>query len=283
MQSNGFSMNKTWNVRGRVIDVSSPLVMGVINVTPDSFYPASRHDSAQDALKVAGQMVADGADIIDVGGYSSRPGAEDIPADEEVRRTLPVVKALVREFPRTLISIDTFRSQVGAAALDAGATMINDISAGNLDAKLPSLAVSHNVPYVAMHMRGTPATMNNLTQYDDVVGEVLGYLEKRIAWLTAQGLKDLVIDPGFGFAKTVDQNFKLLRQLGALKMLGRPILTGLSRKSMIWRTLEVSPEESLDGTTALNMAALLNGASILRVHDVKPAKQCIKLWTRLTA
>jgi dihydropteroate synthase len=276
-------MNKTWNVRGRLVDVSSPLVMGVINLTPDSFYAGSRSASLQDAVQVAGQMIADGADIIDVGGYSSRPGAVDISADEEVGRILPVVKELVKEYPKTLISVDTFRSSVGGPALDAGASMINDISGGSIDVTLPSLAAAHNVPYIAMHMRGTPQTMNSLTQYDDLISDIIGYFEKKLAWLTSLGVKDIVIDPGFGFAKTVDQNFVLLHQLSALRILGRPILAGLSRKSMIWRTLEVSPEESLDGTTALNMTALLNGASILRVHDVKPAKHCIKLWMRLTA
>jgi dihydropteroate synthase len=276
-------MNKTWNVRGRLVELSSPMIMGVINLTPDSFYRDSRVDTTSGAVAIASQMLADGADIIDVGGYSSRPGAPDIAAEEELRRVLPVVLELTREFPRALISIDTFRSEVGRAALDAGVSIINDISSGDLDPALPPLAASHTVPYVAMHMRGTPQTMNELTQYDDLVTDIIGYFSKKLSWLTSLGLKDIVIDPGFGFAKTVDQNFTLLHRLPALSILQRPILAGLSRKSMIWRTLEVSPGESLNGTTALNMAALMNGASILRVHDVQPAMECVKLWKRLVA
>ena len=276
-------MNKTWNVRGRIIDVSSPMIMGVINLTPDSFYAGSRIDGIADVLSLAEEMLDQGADIIDIGGYSSRPGAADISAEEEIKRTEPAVRELVRKFPGALISIDTFRAEVARHALDAGATMINDISAGELDAELPTLAVSHAVPYVAMHMRGTPQTMNGLTQYDDLVADVIQHLEKKISWFYTLGLTDVVIDPGFGFAKTVDQNFLLLRDLSALKILGKPILVGLSRKSMIWRTLEITPEESLNGTTALNMAALCNGASILRVHDVRAAWECVKLWSRMNS
>jgi dihydropteroate synthase len=283
MQSNGFSMNKTWNVRGRLVDVSSPLIMGVINLTPDSFYAGSRLSSTADVLRAVEQMIKEGADIIDMGGYSSRPGATDITVEEEIQRTLPVVQATVREFSNILISIDTFRSKVAERVLDAGAHLVNDISAGELDPALPSLAASAGVPYVAMHMKGTPQTMNTLTHYDDLVHDIIAYFHKKLAWLTHLGLKDIVIDPGFGFAKTVDQNFVLLHNLSALKVLGRPILAGVSRKSMIWRTLETTPEESLNGTTALNMAALINGASILRVHDVKAARECVTLWSRMNA
>jgi dihydropteroate synthase len=281
MQNNGFSMNKTWNVRGRIVDVSSPMIMGVINLTPDSFYAGSRMNSISDVLRTVEQMLNEGADIIDLGGYSSRPAAADISIDEEIQRTLPVVRDISRSFPTLMLSIDTFRSKVAQSALEAGASMINDISAGELDPALPSLAVLHSVPYVAMHMRGTPQTMNSLTQYDDLISDIIRYFEKKIAWLTAMGLKDIVIDPGFGFAKTVEQNFVLLRDLSALKLFEKPIVAGLSRKSMIWRTLDVTPEDSLNGTTALNMLALNNGASILRVHDVKAAKECVKLWNRM--
>jgi dihydropteroate synthase len=274
-------MNKTWNVRGRLVDVSSPMIMGVINLTPDSFYSGSRMSSMPEVFRVVEQMINEGASIIDIGGYSSRPGAVDISVDEEIERTLPIVSGVVREFPEVIVSIDTFRSEVAKRALDAGVAMINDISAGDLDPALPSLAASHGVPFIAMHMRGTPQTMNALTQYDDLLHDILAYFDRKLNLLSSLGLKDIVIDPGFGFAKTVDQNFTILHHMSALKILGKPILVGLSRKSMIWRTLDITPEESLNGTTALNMAALINGASILRVHDVKSAKECVKLWTRL--
>lgn len=274
-------MNKTWNVRGRVVDVSSPLIMGVINITPDSFYAGSRVTNTADVVQTVGQMLSEGADIIDVGGYSSRPGASDISVEEELHRTTPVIAELARNFPKSLISIDTFRSQVAQSALDAGASMINDISAGELDPELPPLAATHSVPYVAMHMRGTPQTMTKMTEYKDLMVDIVGYFEKKINWLAGLGLKDIVIDPGFGFAKTVDQNFAMLRDLSALTIFEKPILVGLSRKSMVWRTLDTTPEESLNGTTALNMLALNNGASILRVHDVKAAKECVKLWSRI--
>jgi dihydropteroate synthase len=259
------------------------MIMGVINLTPDSFYAGSRLASTSDVLRVVEEMIHEGAHIVDLGGYSSRPGATDITVEEEIQRTLPVVREVVREFSNVLISIDTFRSNVAEQALDAGVSMVNDISAGELDTALPSLAASHGVPFVAMHMKGTPQNMNTLTQYDDLVHDVITYFHRKLAWLSGLGLKDIVIDPGFGFAKTVDQNFILLHNLSALKVLGKPILAGLSRKSMIWRTLEITPEESLNGTTALNMAALINGASILRVHDVKAARECIKLWSRMNA
>ena len=276
-------MNKTWNVRGRLVDLSSPLVMGVINLTPDSFYEGSRHNEASDALRQAEEMVTEGADIIDVGGYSSRPGAADISEEEELQRTIPVIQAITKRFPKLLVSVDTFRSQVAARALDAGANILNDISGGSLNNDaMPALCASHQVPYIAMHMRGTPQTMNGMTQYNDLLKDILTYFQARLVKFSQMGVRDVVVDPGFGFAKTVDQNFTLLRNLSVLKILGRPVLTGLSRKSMIWRTLDTSPEESLNGTTALNMAALMNGASVLRVHDVKEARECVKLWARMS-
>jgi dihydropteroate synthase len=284
MQNNGISMNKTWNVRGRLIDLSSPLVMGVINLTPDSFFKGSRHNDASQAVATVKQMISEGADIIDVGGYSSRPGAEDIPVEEELRRTIPVVQAIAGAFPGLLLSIDTFRPEVAKQAIVAGANVVNDISGGDLnDNALPALCATNKLPFIAMHMRGTPQTMSGLAVYDDLLKEVIDHFHRKLDAFSKIGLADVVVDPGFGFAKSVEQNFQLLAHLAALRILGKPIMAGLSRKSMIWRSLDISPEESLNGTTALNMAALMNGATILRVHDVKEARQCVKLWTRMTA
>ncbi|MEI9917268.1 MAG: dihydropteroate synthase [Bacteroidota bacterium] len=273
--------NKTWNVNGRLIDFSSPKVMGILNITPDSFYDGNRYTDLTSAVKQTEKMVKDGADMIDVGGYSSRPGAEDIPPFEEAERVAGIIAAIAKEFPGIAISIDTFRSEVAAKALDAGATIINDITGGDHDPKLRRLAVDRRVPYIIMHMRGTPQTMNKLAQYDNVVKEVIADLQKKVHDYQKEGLTDLAIDPGFGFAKNVDQNFQMLRDLEAFAMMGRPLLVGVSRKSMIWRTLEIKPAEALNGTTALNMVALMKGADILRVHDVKEAVECVKLYSRI--
>lgn len=281
MQNSGFSTNKTWNVRGRLVDVSTPKVMGVLNLTPDSFYDGNRYNNFSAAMSQVEKMVSEGADMIDIGGYSSRPGAEDISPDEEARRVVDIIAAAAKLFPDTLLSIDTFRSEVAKRAIDAGATIINDITGGDHDPDLPGLAIAHRLPYILMHMRGTPKTMNQQTQYGDVVKEVLASLQKKVHEFNSRGLTDLAVDPGFGFAKTVDQNFTMLNNLGVFRMAGRPVLAGLSRKSMIWRTLDVKPEQALNGTTALNMVALMKGATILRVHDVKEAKECVKLYERL--
>jgi dihydropteroate synthase len=281
MQNSGFSTNKTWNVNGRLIDFEKPRVMGILNITPDSFYDGNRYFDPTAAIKQAEKMMKDGADMIDVGGYSSRPGADDISPDEETQRVIGVIKAIAKEFPGLPISIDTFRSEVAAKALDAGAGIINDITGGDHDPALRRLAISHRVPYIVMHMRGTPKTMNQLTQYDNVVKEVVSALQKKVHDYQQEGLTDMAIDAGFGFAKTVEQNFEMLSNLEAFAMIGRPLLVGISRKSMIWRTLEIRPEEALNGTTALNMVALLKGADILRVHDVKEAVECVKLYQRI--
>jgi len=281
MQNNGFSTNKTWNVNGRLLDFSKPKVMGILNLTPDSFYDGNRHFNPTAAIKQTEKMVKDGADIIDVGGYSSRPGADDISADEEEQRVIGVIKAIAKEFSNVLISIDTFRSEVAAKALDAGATIINDITGGDHDPALRKLAISRRTPYIVMHMRGTPKTMNQLTQYENVVKDIVKALQKKVNDYQQEGLTDIAIDAGFGFAKTVEQNFGMLSNLEAFAMIGRPLLVGISRKSMIWRTLEIKPEDALNGTTALNMVALLKGADILRVHDVKEAVECVKLYNRI--
>jgi dihydropteroate synthase len=277
MQSNGFSMNKTLNAGGRIIDLSKPTVMGILNITPDSFFDGSRYNDPSQALKKAEQMLKDGATFIDVGGYSSRPGATDISIEEEIERVVPVIAAIKKNLPEAVISIDTFRSKVAIAAVEEGASMINDISGGELDPKMFDTVSNLKVPYVLMHMQGNPQTMTQLTQYNNLVNEMLDYFHQRIQRLQDLGVKDIVVDPGFGFAKTVSQNFELLNHLDLFKITGKPILAGLSRKSMIWKTLQTNPEGALNGTTALNTVALLKGASILRVHEVKQAIEIIKL------
>ena len=281
MQNNGFSTKKTWNVNGSLLDFSTPKIMGILNVTPDSFYDGNRYFDPSAAIKQAEKMLNEGADMIDIGGYSSRPNADDISADEEANRVLDVIAAVAKEFPNVPISIDTFRSEVAAKALDAGASIINDITGGDHDPNLRKLAIARHVPYIIMHMRGNPKTMNKLTQYDNVVKDVIADLQKKVYDYQQEGLTDIAIDPGFGFAKNVDQNFEMMRDLEAFAMIGQPLLVGISRKSMIWRTLETKPEEALNGTTALNMVALLKGADILRVHDVKEAVECVKLYSRI--
>jgi dihydropteroate synthase len=281
VQSKIFSVNKTLNVQGRLIDLSTPKIMGVLNVTPDSFYADSRVTELTSVLQRAEVMVQEGADFLDVGGYSSRPGATDISESEELKRVVPVIETLRKEFPGIVLSIDTFRSEVAQSALYAGADMINDITGGEGDAKMYAVAAHTNAPYVLMHMRGTPQTMNQLTQYEDLLQEMIDYFHVRLEKLKQAGVKDVIVDPGFGFAKTVEQNFKLLHSLEGLQILEKPLLVGLSRKSMVWRTLETTPEHALNGTTVLNTVALLKGAAILRVHDVKAAREAIVLTSRL--
>ncbi|MFO7257270.1 MAG: dihydropteroate synthase [Bacteroidota bacterium] len=281
MQNTAIPVPSTLNVRGRLISLSTPRVMGILNVTPDSFYEGSRYATEKDIVQHAEKMLAHGATFLDIGGYSSRPGADDISEEEELRRVLPAVRAVMKAFPDAMVAIDTFRSGVAAAAVDAGASLVNDISAGSLDPHMAATVARLGVPYIAMHMRGTPKTMNTLTDYDDLIGEIIRYFHEKIASFHGLGIRDIIIDPGFGFAKTVDQNFKLLARLADLRILGKPILAGLSRKSMIWRTLMTSPDNALNGTTCLNTVALLNGASILRVHDVREAVDTITLVSRL--
>lgn len=251
--------------------------MGILNVTPDSFYDGSRYNQGSTFLLQVEKMIHEGADFIDVGGYSSRPGAVNITEEEELTRVVPVIQAIKKEFPTVILSIDTFRSQIANVAVNEGAELVNDISAGQLDPKMFETVAALQVPYIAMHMRGTPQTMNQLTQYENLVKEVLDYFHQKIHELIAAGVKDVIIDPGFGFAKTVTQNFELLKNLNQFQVLERPLLVGLSRKSMIWRTLEITPDDSLNGTSVLNTIALIKGASILRVHDVKEAREVITL------
>lgn len=278
-----FPLKSTLNAGGRCIDLSKPLVMGILNLTPDSFYEGSRllpnaGDWQERALAKAAQQLEEGASFIDLGAYSTRPGASDISANEEADRLLPVLEALHKAFPAALLSVDTFRATVAEQAVKAGALLVNDVSGGNLDAEMFATVARLKVPYVLMHMRGTPASMQSMTQYSDLVSEVIGELLNKAKVLERLGVKDIILDPGFGFAKTIDQNFTLLRQLDSLAPYGYPVLVGLSRKSMIYKRLNTSPAEALNGTTVLNTLALSKGARILRVHDVKEAVETIKLY-----
>jgi dihydropteroate synthase len=281
VQNNVFYTNKTLNIKGELMHLDTPKVMGILNVTPDSFYDGAKFKDEKSVLAQVKKMIEEGADFIDVGGYSSRPGAIDISEEEELGRVIPVIALINRQYPRCVLSIDTFRSGVARKAVEAGASVINDISGGEQDAAMFETVAMLRVPYILMHMRGTPRTMTTLTDYGDLLKECTEYFQKKIAQLHALGVTDIVIDPGFGFAKTADQSFELLANLDYLRILGKPILAGVSRKSMIWRTLEVTPEDALNGTTALNAVALMKGASILRVHDVKEAVECVKLFKKI--
>lgn len=272
-----FATCSTLNADGRIIDLRTPRIMGILNVTPDSFFDGGRYEKEADMLKHAELMLREGATFIDVGAYSSRPGAADVPLAAERERAVFAVSRVAANFPEAVISIDTFRSEVARACVEAGATIVNDISAGELDHHMPAVVASLKVPYIAMHMRGTPQTMKTLTRYDDLLKEIVDYFHSKLARFADLGIKDVVLDPGFGFAKTIEQNFLLLNHLDYLRITGRPILAGLSRKSMIWKTLGQSPVDALNGTTVLNSIALTKGASILRVHDVAKANEAIRL------
>lgn len=273
-----FSLKRSINLKGNLIDLSSPIVMGILNVTPDSFYDGGRYVSDESSLlNQAETILKEGAKIIDIGGYSSRPGAAHISTEEEIKRVIKGIELVSKFFPEAYISIDTFRSEVAREAVGAGACMINDISGGNLDDHMFSTVASLQVPYVLMHMRGTPQEMKELTEYEDLTGEIVDYFQKKLTVLREKGVADVIIDPGFGFAKTIDQNYELLRKMQDFQMLDVPILAGLSRKSMIYKRLGITAEDALNGTTVLNTVAIMNGASILRVHDVKEAIQTIKI------
>ena len=271
----------TINCKGQLIDLSTPKVMGILNVTPDSFYDGGSYKDERDILNQAKQMLAEGAAFIDIGGYSSRPGAEFVSEDEELNRVIPVIKLILQHFPECLISIDTFRSTVAQKAIEAGAAIVNDISAGKLDDAMITTVGKLSVPYIMMHMRGTPKTMQQQTNYDDLIKDVLSYFAERIALAHKAQIKDIIIDPGFGFAKTLEQNYKMLNHFKLFKIADKPILAGVSRKSMIYKTLNTASVDALNGTTALHMVALENGASLLRVHDVKEAMECITLFNKL--
>ncbi len=255
--------------------------MGILNITPDSFYDGGKHKNPEDILRHTEKMLNDGASLIDIGAYSSRPGAKDIDEDEELHRILPMVNLILNEFPEILLSIDTFRSRVAKKCLQVGAAMVNDISGGYLDKNMLDIVAEFQVPYIAMHMKGTPQTMVNHAEYDNLLKDILYYFSEIVEASRNKKINDLIIDPGFGFAKTIDQNFELLQNLELFRHIERPLLVGVSRKSMIYKTLNISAEKALNGTTALNMIALQKGANILRVHDVKEATECIQLHMAL--
>lgn len=273
-----FNKKVTLNAGGKLIDLSTPKVMGIINLTPDSFYAGSRKPLVEDAVQQTGKMLADGATFLDLGAYSSRPGADDISVQEETDRLLPVVEVVAAAYPDCILSIDTFRSQVAEAAINAGAHIINDISGGQLDEQMFATVAKLQVPYILMHMKGNPKTMQQLADYDDVFGEVYDYFVERYDALKKLGVKDVVIDPGFGFAKKPEHSYQLMARLEELNSLNLPILAGVSRKKMIYSLLESTAAEALNGTTVLNTIALTKGANILRVHDVKEAVEAVKLW-----
>lgn len=257
--------------------LDAPVVMGVINITPDSFYGSSRKQVVEDITRQADDMLAAGAAILDIGGQSTRPGSKRVTPQEETDRVLPAIRAIHGRHPEAIISIDTYSAAVAEAAVDAGASIINDISSGDMDPVILSVAAAAGAPYICMHMQGTPDTMQEDPQYNNVTLEVLDYLIQKVAACRAAGINDVVADPGFGFGKTIRHNFVLLKELSVLQVLGVPVLAGLSRKSTIYKTLHITPEEALNGTTVLNTIALLNGASILRVHDVKAAVEAVCL------
>ena len=271
----------TINCKGQLIDLASPKVMGILNVTPNSFFDGGKYKTESVILSQVGKMLTDGATFIDVGAYSSKPSAEFVSEKEELNRIVPVVNLILEKFPDCLISIDTFRSEVAKVCLENGAAIINDISAGNLDDKMLETIAKYNVPYIMMHMRGTPQTMQTMTNYDNIVKEMLFYFSERVAKARSYGINDLIIDPGFGFAKTLEQNYEVLQKLELFEMLELPLLVGFSRKSMIYKTLHSTAEEALNGTSVLNTIALTKGAKILRVHDVKEAMECVTLFNKL--
>lgn len=276
-----FSKNYTLNLRGDLIDLSSPKVMGILNITPDSFFEASRVPTEKELLKKAEKMIFEGSDILDLGAYSTRPGARDISVNEEIERLVPAVEAIRKNFNEIYISADTFRSEVAKAAVEAGADLINDVAGGNLDKNMFETVAHLQVPYVLMHMRGTPSTMQSLTHYTDLTQEILEELALKKHRLMQLGVNDVLIDPGFGFAKTIEQNFELMRNLTHFHQLEAPLLIGVSRKSMVYKTLGTTAENALDGTTVLHAEALRKGASILRVHDVAAAVNAIKIGEQL--
>ena len=266
------------NCKGKLLSLDEPVVMGIINATPDSFYQGHLPLSIDEILLLAGKMISDGTAILDIGGQSTKPGSERISAQQETDRILPVIESIHAAFPQTILSVDTYQSAVAKVAVDAGASIVNDISAGNMDEDMLTTVAALQVPYICMHMQGTPATMQKNPVYTDVVKEVLDFFILKITECTAAGIKDIIIDPGFGFGKTVEHNFQLLKHLPVFGITNKPVLVGLSRKSVINKTLGIKAADALNGTTVLNSMALMNGASILRVHDVKEAKEAIALY-----
>ena len=271
----------TINCKGLLVDLSAPKVMGILNVTPNSFFDGGKYKNETEILSQVEKMVVDGATFIDIGAYSSKPNAEFVAEQEEIYRIVPVVDLILKHFPEAILSIDTFRGEVAKASIESGAAIINDIAAGNLDNNMFEIIAKYNVPYVMMHMRGNPQTMQTLTDYDDIVKEMLFYFSEKVAKARSFGINDLMIDPGFGFAKTVGQNYEVFQKMELFNMLELPLLVGVSRKSMIYKTLGTTIENALNGTTVLNTLALTKGAKILRVHDVKEAVECVALFNKI--
>ena len=272
---------QTLNCKGKLIDISRPSVMAILNITPDSFYNKSRISNVDEALKSVENFLKAGAKFIDIGAYSSRPGAADVSETEEIQRLVPVVSAIQQAFPEVLLSIDTFRAKVAEEAINAGGHIVNDIAAGNLDEKMFETVARLQVPYIMMHMKGTPQNMQENPVYENIAKEVFSYFSDKIKTLQSLGVHDIILDPGFGFAKTLDHNYQLLKDMHMLNFFDLPILVGFSRKSMITKALNIKTREALNGTTVLNTTALLKGANILRVHDVKEAVECVELVGRI--
>jgi dihydropteroate synthase len=273
----------TINCRGTLIDLSSPKVMGILNVTPNSFYDGGKYADEKSMLSQVEKMLTEGAAFIDIGAYSSKPNAEFVSEQEEIQRLLPIIKSVLQHFPETLISVDTFRANVAKAAIENGACIINDIAAGSLDENMMKTVAELQVPYIMMHMKGNPQTMQSLSKYDNVTKEVLFYFSEKVAQARRLGINDLIIDPGFGFAKTLEQNFEIMNNLELFELLELPLLVGISRKSMIYKTLNTSAAFALNGTSVLNTIALQKGSTILRVHDVKEAVECVNLCLQLNS
>lgn len=270
----------TLNCNGKLLVIDKPMVMGIINLTPDSFYEGSRQQTNASIIAQTSKMIDEGVDIIDVGGQSTRPGSNRISAKEELHRIIPAIEIILKDFPETIISVDTYQSAVAKEAIKTGASIINDISAGNMDKDMLETVAKLQAPYICMHMKGTPQDMQVDASYDNVTREVLDFFIQKKEQCSQAGINDVIIDPGFGFGKTISHNFTLLKELAVFKMLEKPIMAGLSRKSTIYKTLGATAGEALNGTTALNTLAIQNGANILRVHDVKEAREVIKLYER---
>ena len=273
----------TINCNGKLISLHQPKVMGILNLTPDSFYDGGKYKDDSSILHHVEKMINDGASFIDVGAYSTRPGAIDVDEQTELKRIVPIISIILKEFSEAIVSIDTFRSTVAIECISSGAAIINDISAGVQDQQMLNTVAQLNVPYIMMHTRGTPQNMQQQTNYDDVLKEVLLFFSERLSIAKSLGIKDIIIDPGFGFAKNLNQNYELLRQLEMMSFIELPLLVGISRKSMIYKTLNTTADQALNGTTALHMVCLQKGAKILRVHDVREAMECVKLHDQLNA
>lgn len=270
------------NCKGQLIDLSTPKVMGVMNVTPDSFFDGGKYKNEYEIVTRAGKILTEGATFLDIGAYSSRPGADFVSEQEEIDRIVPAIEMILKHFPDTLLSIDTFRAEVAKASIESGAAIINDIAAGGLDDKMFDVIAKYNVPYIMMHMRGNPQTMQTMTEYEDIIKEMLFYFSEKVAKARSLGINDLILDPGFGFAKTTEQNYEVLQKMELFNVLELPVLAGISRKSMIYKTLNITAQEALNGTTVINTIALTKGAKILRVHDVKEAMECVTLFNKMS-